>query len=89
MSKTPIALSLARNLAERIVTTLSPACERIEIAGSIRRGSSTVGDLEIVAIPAHGSGLFPQSNGPSRLVPLLDRLAREGRLTPGRCAGEK
>lgn len=30
---------------------LAPACQRIHIAGSARRGKSTVGDVELVAIP--------------------------------------
>lgn len=38
-------------LACRMVDLLAPACERIEIAGSIRRKQVTVGDVEIVLIP--------------------------------------
>jgi DNA polymerase/3'-5' exonuclease PolX len=41
------ALAIANALIER----LSPACERLEIAGSVRRGKAEVGDLELVAIP--------------------------------------
>jgi DNA polymerase/3'-5' exonuclease PolX len=41
------ALLIAQGLVER----LAPACTRIEIAGSIRRGMSEVKDVEIVAIP--------------------------------------
>lgn len=49
--KTKLKLSQALPLAEKIKDALSPACERIEIAGSIRRRKATVGDIEIVAIP--------------------------------------
>ena len=38
-------------VAESIVESLRPYCDRIEIAGSIRRGVAMVGDIEIVAVP--------------------------------------
>lgn len=38
-------------LASRMVDLLAPECERIEIAGSLRRKQVTVGDVEIVLIP--------------------------------------
>ncbi|MDD5679561.1 MAG: hypothetical protein PHW60_16450 [Kiritimatiellae bacterium] len=41
----------ATEIAERIRAELSPHCERIEIAGSIRRRKPEVGDIEIVCIP--------------------------------------
>jgi len=49
----------AKVIADQIVTILSPHCHRIEIAGSIRRECSYVGDIEIVAIPKpYHTGLF-------------------------------
>lgn len=49
----------ALNIAEKVKEILSPYCERIEIAGSIRRKKSEVKDIEIVAIPkAYDTGLF-------------------------------
>lgn len=41
----------ALTLAEKIVEELRPFCERIEIAGSLRRKKETVGDIEILFIP--------------------------------------
>lgn len=38
-------------LAEKIVERMASACERIEIAGSLRRKAAFVGDIELVAIP--------------------------------------
>lgn len=38
-------------VAMRLEAVLGPSCLRIEIAGSIRRRSATVGDIELVAIP--------------------------------------
>lgn len=44
-------LNQATEIAERIRSELAPFCDRIEIAGSIRRRKPEVGDIEIVAIP--------------------------------------
>lgn len=44
-------LEQARAIAEDIKAALKPYCERIEIAGSIRREKPEVGDIEIVCIP--------------------------------------
>jgi len=44
-------LNQATEIAERIRAKLAPHCERIEIAGSIRRRKPEVGDIEIVCIP--------------------------------------
>ena len=41
--------------AEALRDELSSVCDRIEIAGSLRRERSTIGDIELVAIPK----LFP------------------------------
>lgn len=41
----------ARSIAERWVGRLAPYCERINVAGSIRRKRPKVGDIEIVCIP--------------------------------------
>ena len=49
------ALAIAQCLLER----LRPACERIELAGSLRRQRPQIGDIEIVAIPRlRSAGLF-------------------------------
>ena len=48
-TKMPYVEALA--IAQDIVRILEPACERIEIAGSIRRKKTEVGDIEVVAIP--------------------------------------
>ena len=45
------AYSRAREIAEGVVDALRPWCDRIEIAGSVRRQRPTVGDVEIVASP--------------------------------------
>jgi len=44
-------LEMAQELAEKIVATISHLCEKIEVAGSIRRKKAEVGDIDIVVIP--------------------------------------
>jgi DNA polymerase/3'-5' exonuclease PolX len=44
-------LARARKIAETVVRKIEPHCERVEIAGSIRRGKTVVKDIEIVAQP--------------------------------------
>lgn len=48
----PIAKAQAH--ADRIVSELAPMCERIEIAGSIRRRRPFVGDIDLVILPKAG-----------------------------------
>lgn len=49
--KQRLPLNIARVLASEAKTLLAPACERIEVAGSIRRGKPDVGDIELVCVP--------------------------------------
>ena len=49
----------ALEIAEKTKALLAPYCERIEIAGSIRRKKPEVKDIEVVAIPKpYDIGLF-------------------------------
>ncbi|MBN1287868.1 MAG: hypothetical protein JXB47_20890 [Anaerolineae bacterium] len=45
-----IPLAEAQRVAGALVELLAPACARVEVAGSVRRGAATVGDIEIVAV---------------------------------------
>lgn len=47
-------LTQAQNLASKIVASMREYCDRVEIAGSIRRRKPECGDIEIVAIPKQG-----------------------------------
>jgi DNA polymerase/3'-5' exonuclease PolX len=60
MSDTGIRMSypFALNLANRMVELLRPDCQRIEIAGSIRRKKETIGDIELVLISRDQTNLF-------------------------------
>jgi hypothetical protein len=61
-------LPLATLYAQQIVTWLTPFCERIEIAGSIRRQRPIVNDIDLVCIPkihdSSISGLPPKKTSP-------------------------
>lgn len=51
----------ALEIAEEIKEALAHHCERIEIAGSIRRKKPEVGDIELLFVPKTGTrqaGLF-------------------------------
>lgn len=58
-TKTRIPLAEAERLAVEVVEMLRPCCERIEIAGSIRRRRADCGDIEIVCIPKPGETVLP------------------------------
>lgn len=45
-------LEKAQKMAEAVIKRLEPYCQRIEVAGSIRRHKPTVNDIDIVLIPS-------------------------------------
>jgi len=76
MSEKRYSLALAENIAQDIVESLRTHCERIEIAGSIRRKKETVKDIEIVAIPKpYETGLF--ENGIASVVNRWEKVRGE------------
>jgi len=60
----------AEVLAQGVVTWLETYCDKIEIAGSIRREKETVGDIEIVCQP----------HNPIALGVMLDNLVENGTI---------
>jgi DNA polymerase/3'-5' exonuclease PolX len=50
-TKTRYPRLLALSIAQEIIEHLDPACERIIIAGSLRRVKQFVGDIEILYVP--------------------------------------
>lgn len=51
-------LAAAREIADEILRHVTPAMDRVEVAGSIRRLKPIVGDVELVGIPADRSRLI-------------------------------
>lgn len=64
------ALMVAREL--HII--LGPCCDRIEIAGSVRRASLMVGDIEVVAVPAVTTAVPPGELLPREFDMLMHKL---------------
>jgi DNA polymerase (family 10) len=67
-----IPLQTADRLARKIEAELTPFCDRIAIAGSIRRRKPFVGDIDIVALPS-----------PGREKALLSRCCQNADLLQG------
>lgn len=75
-------LAEAKAIAEKIIEEMRPHCERIEIAGSIRRKKSTAGDVEIVAIAKpYATGIFEDG-----LAKIVNKWAKvKGEMVYGLC----
>ena len=86
-TKTRIPYSEALKTAQHIVSKLSPYCQRIEIAGSIRREKADIGDIEIVAIPLTETyttyNLFKEVIAEEIIYPLHDFLDSKVEITKG------
>ena len=64
----------ALGTAEHIVEQLRPMCERIEIAGSLRRKKKEVGDIEIVCIPVPIAGLLGEMYLDAGIMLVLTKM---------------
>lgn len=75
-------LEEALAIAQKTLEQLKPFCDRIEIAGSIRRLSPEVKDIEIVCIPKpYSIGLFEDG-----IAPVVNQWkATKGQLEYGKC----
>ncbi len=89
LEKTRCPLGRAEEVANEVVKLLEPGCERIVIAGSIRRRKPEVGDIELLAIPKY-SGLSCHVNLlDQEIIDLMHakilnyRLNKRGRRTYG------
>lgn len=77
-------LARARSIAENVAKVLRDGCDRLEIAGSIRRGVETVKDIELVAIPRGiPVDLFgAPTPGRTKLDVIVDGLIEDELLAP-------
>lgn len=69
----------AKSIADKALEEFRPYCERIEIAGSLRRQKREIGDIEICAIPRYEINLFGEP-GLSLLNLYLGQMAQKQRL---------
>jgi len=74
-------LSEATDIANGLVADLRPYCERIEIAGSLRRKKHEVHDIELVVIPCR---IAPQKVSSSFAAAVL----KLGRILKGKPTGK-
>lgn len=83
MGKNKYPLAEAFAVASQLVKILGPGCERIEVAGSIRRRKSEVSDVEIVYVPILEPlyDLFGDKAGSAdKSVERIDGMIRAGIL---------
>jgi DNA polymerase (family 10) len=73
------ALHEAWAIADRIKAELLPFCEKLEVAGSLRRAREHVNDIDLVVLPKDAAGLrarvalrtMPITDGPANLMVRL------------------
>ena len=77
--KSKIDYTVAADIAGKVIAKLRPNCTRIEVAGSLRRMKSQVGDIELMIVPTEA--LYAQ----------LDALLEAGKIrhTGPKLWGEK
>jgi DNA polymerase (family X) len=63
------ACARIRAIAEKVVAALAPLCDRIEIAGSLRRHRPLVGDIDLVILPKDRAAIR------AKLVPACTLIA--------------
>lgn len=73
-------LEVAQALAEEVKGLLAPYCDRIEIAGGVRRGKEEPHDIEIVAVPKYEDATlgFFQPLITDILRPKMEGLLHDG-----------
>ncbi len=69
-------LEKARAIAEKLKSLLEPACEKVAIAGSIRRQRPFVRDVDIVLIPSNQGQLLYQLQQLGRIKSGKGKLIR-------------
>lgn len=80
-TKSTVPLAVGQALATKLVAALAPHCDRIDVAGSIRRQKTLIGDVELVAIPKLGRDLFGTPDpAQNRLDDYLNAMLSIGRI---------
>lgn len=84
MSKAKMPLAEAQAIAEEVKASITDVCVSAVIAGSIRRGKSEVGDIELVIVPKYKTVRIDMfSDGEeNQLEKRLREMANTGIITP-------
>jgi DNA polymerase/3'-5' exonuclease PolX len=73
--------AVAEIVAAELLEVLGASCERIVVAGSLRRGAAEVKDVELVALPRMGVDLLGQPRPDDcELTRAIEREVSSGRL---------
>lgn len=88
-SKGKIPLAHGNSIAARLMFGLKGGCDRIEIAGSLRRRRPFVGDIELLAIPIANHDLLGQPLEHTQLDERVASMIDRGELAPGPRNGSK
>lgn len=84
-NKPRFARALALTVASALCRELKPHCERLVVAGSLRRRKETVGDIEILYIPKTAPGartdMFAAPDEIDCTSAFLDKLIERGIIT--------
>lgn len=75
-------------VGEEIMHRISSCCEKVDIAGSYRRGSDTCKDVEILASPKYHKDLFGKNSHEDDLLMKIATLMSEDVLVWRRKNGE-
>ena len=69
-------LEKAKAIATEVITKLAPYCQRIEVAGSVRRRKPFPADIDFVLIPSDLWNLSQQVRGLGSVIMSGDKLKR-------------
>lgn len=80
--KAKLPLLQAAIIAQSLMIDLTPYCERLEIAGSIRRAKSEIGDIDLVAVPRYAEPDMFGALSENHTLDLVD-WSKFGKLIKG------
>jgi hypothetical protein len=86
IQKASMELNMARAIAKSKYELLRPLCDLIDVAGSIRRSNSMVGDIEILCAPrvsASTIDFFGDTSGAKRGKQFVDTIKSLGEILKG------
>ena len=87
---TGLAMPLERadRIVSRFIELFGPYCERIAVAGSVRRRKAKIGDIDMLAIPKATRDLLGQTFG-DELADALNEAVAKGTIAKGDQWGDR